>query len=141
MCSTFSVIVFASEIEPKVEKSFLTNATLLFCVWGSILNPQTFKELFLKFGGIFFLSMVPVGCQGVPFGAQRVAFRGQGITFGIQRVTFDAQRGHFLTSEVDSGPFWNRVGKRITKTQISSPRSGHFLDDLDVNWSHFGDQK
>ena len=46
MFSIFSVIVFASKIEHTVEKSFLTSAILLFGVWGSILHPPTFRELF-----------------------------------------------------------------------------------------------
>ena len=43
-------------MEHDVEKSFLTSARLLFGVWGSILKPQTLRELFLKDGGNFYVT-------------------------------------------------------------------------------------
>ena len=56
MISILSVIVFASKIERTVEKSLLTSARLLFGVWGSILKPQTLRELFLTVGCNFFIT-------------------------------------------------------------------------------------
>ena len=58
MFSILSVIVFASKIERTVEKSLLTSARLLFGVWGSILNPQTLRELCLKVGDNFYTTRV-----------------------------------------------------------------------------------
>ena len=56
MFSILSIIVFASKIERTVKKSLLTSVRLLFGVWGSILNPQTLRELFLKVGGNFYIT-------------------------------------------------------------------------------------
>ena len=50
MFSILGVIDFASKLGHKVEKSFLTSASLLSGVGGSSFNPQTLRELFLKVG-------------------------------------------------------------------------------------------
>ena len=67
--SRLNVIVFATMIERAVEESLLTSAKLLFGIWGSILNPETLRELFLKVAGNLYISRV-------------ITFAGQGVIFG-----------------------------------------------------------
>ena len=94
-----SVIVFATNID-KVEKSFLTSAILLFGVWGSILNPQTLIELFLKVGGNFYIT--------------RAHFWRPRDHFWSPKGHFWMPRGHFWTPK---GHFWN------SKTSLFELRS------------------
>ena len=128
MFSILSVLVFASKIESTVEKSFLTSARLLFGVWGSILDLQTLRELFLKVGGNFYITRAhfwrPRGHFWTPKGH-----------FWMPRGHVWSPKGHFWISKRSlfdlRGRFW-------TVLEQGRQTSHENSESLTLKWSLLG---